>query len=121
MTTLVEHNAGVALTLGTALIYLRLSDFRDEDDDGTFTAREDELRELADELGLRVAADGVIVENDLRNDGKLKSASAYKKPRKVIDGSGVITRRTSREKFTKVLLALQNGRAQVLIAGSESR
>jgi DNA invertase Pin-like site-specific DNA recombinase len=107
-------------TVRYALIYLRLSDFRDEDDDGTFTVREAELRELAAGLGLTVL-EPVVVENDLRSDGKLRSASAFKTPRKVVDGNGLITRRTNRGKFTGVLLALQRHQAQVLIAGDESR
>jgi DNA invertase Pin-like site-specific DNA recombinase len=102
-----------------AIIYLRLSDFRDGDDDGTFTAREEELRALAAALGLIVLR--VVVENDVRSDGRLKSASAYKTPRKVRDGNGLITRRTNREKFTEVLIALQRREAAVLIAGDESR
>jgi len=109
-------------TVRYALIYLRLSDFRDEDDDATFTVREAELRDLAAELGLTVPPGGVVVENDLRDDGsKLRSASAYKTPKKVRDGNGLMTRRTSRKKFTEILLALQRHQAQVLIAGDESR
>ena len=101
------------------LIYLRLSDFRDEDDDGTFIAREDELRALASEHHL---TDAVTVETE--NDvpaGKRRSASAYKTPLKVTTANGVITRRTSRPAFTRVLLALQEHRAGILIAGDESR
>ena len=106
-------------TVRYAIVYLRLSDFRAEDDNGTFTRREEELRELAEGLGLTVR--WVLVENDLRNDGKLRSASAYKTPRKITDGNGIATRRTNRVKFTEALLLLQSGQAQVLIAGSSSR
>lgn len=124
MTTLDRLPVEDTVTMRTAIILLRLSDFRDEDDDGTFDRREEELRELAAGLGLMVPPWGVVIENedDERADGRTKkSASAYKTPRKVRDDSGLITRRTSREKFTKVLLALQRGQAQVLIAGDESR
>lgn len=124
MTTLdIRLPADTVTTARYAIILLRLSDFRDEDDDGTFDRREEELRELADTLGLTVRPGDVVVENDddQRGDGRLKSASAYKTPRKVQDDSGVITRRTRRPKFTRILLALQRGQAQVLIAGDESR
>lgn len=110
-------------TVRYAIILLRLSDFRDEDDDATFGRREEELRELAAGLHLTVPPWGVVIENedDLRNDGKLKSASAYKTPRRVTTADGIITRRTDRPKFTQILVALQERRAAVLIAGDESR
>ena len=103
----------------SGIIYLRLSDFRDEDDAGTFVVREDELRALASEHSLagRVT---VETENDLPN-GKQRPASAYKTPLKVMTANGVITRRTNRPAFTRVLLALQEHRAGILIAGDESR
>ena len=102
-----------------AIIDLRLSDFRAEDDADTFAAREAELRELAAGLGLDVLE--VVIENDLRSDGRPKSASAFKTPRQVRTADGLITRRTNRPKWTKILVALQERRAAVLIAGSESR
>jgi site-specific DNA recombinase len=104
---------------GAGIIYLRLSDFRDEDDESTFAAREDELRGLADEIGL--AGVSVVTENDLRADGRPRSASAYKTPLEVVTAGGVMTRRTNRPRFTEVLRALQEKRASVLIAGDESR
>ena len=61
-------------TLTPAVIYLRLSDFRDEDDE-TFEARRAELEEFAASLGLRVV--WVAIENDLNGDGKPRGASQH--------------------------------------------
>lgn len=100
-----------------AIIYLRLSDFRDEDA-GTFDAREAELRTLAATLGLTVVR--VAVENDLTGTGT-RGASAYKTPRRVITSTGLVEFRTRRPVFQGVVLDLQRGAAQVLIVGDDSR
>jgi site-specific DNA recombinase len=110
--------AGAAPVL-TGIILLRLSDFRGEDA-GTFDAREAELRELAAAAGVTVAGPARI-ENDLTAGGRAKPASAYKTPRRVITGTGLVTFRTRRPVFEGAVLDLQNGAANVLIAGDVSR
>jgi DNA invertase Pin-like site-specific DNA recombinase len=100
-----------------AIIYLRLSDFRDEDDT-TFGMREAELRDLAASLSLNVIR--VVIENDLDGNGKAKPASAYKAPLKVT-ANGLTTFRTDRPEFAAVLRQLQAGRDMVLIVGDDSR
>ena len=67
--------------LTPAVIYLRQSDFRDENDE-TFEARKAELEEFAASLGLRVV--WVAIENDANGDGQAHGASAYKTPIKVL-------------------------------------
>lgn len=104
------------MTSTDAIIYLRLSDFRDEEDT-TFTAREEELRDFAAGLHLNVIR--VAVENDV--NGAAKSASAYKTPVKVTTPSGLLTFRTNRPVFQAVALDLQRGVAGVLIVGDDSR
>jgi site-specific DNA recombinase len=102
-----------------AIIYLRLSDFRNQTDT-TFEMRERELRDLAAELGLTVRR--VAVENDLNGNGKPKGASAYKTPRQVRTASGLITFRTRRPVFEAVVLEMQaNPVPLVLIVGDDSR
>ena len=106
-------------TLRDAIIYLRLSDFRDEDDDDTFAVREAELRAFAAILGLNVIR--VAVENDLNgNGGKRRGASAYKTPVKVAV-NGLTTYRTRRPEWARVLLDLQHGSGLVLIVSDDSR
>ena len=105
-------------TLREAIIYLRLSDFRDDDAD-TFDAREAELRQLAADLGLTVVR--VAVENDLNGNGKTRGASAYKTPKRVTISTGQVEFRTNRPVFQGVVLDLQRGVAQVLIVGDDSR
>ncbi len=105
-------------TLRDAIIYLRLSDFRDEDD-ATFTAREAELRAFAGQLGLNVVR--VAVENDVNGNGKSRPASAYKTPKRVTTAAGLITFRTNRPVFQSVVLDLQRGAAGVLIVSDDSR
>lgn len=116
-----------AMTLGAmlatapaeAIIYLRLSDFRD-DDDTTFEVREAELREFAASLGLAVRR--VARENDLNGNGKPSGASAYKTPRQVRTPSGLITFRTRRPVFEGVVLELQaSTEPLVLIVSDDSR
>ncbi len=68
----------------TADLYLRLSDFR-ADDEGSFPLREAELRTRAAALGWTV--NEVIIENDLAEDGSRKPATAYKRQR-VTGGDG---------------------------------
>jgi DNA invertase Pin-like site-specific DNA recombinase len=102
-----------------AIIYLRLSDFRD-DDDTTFEVREAELREFAASLGLTVRR--VARENDLNGNGKAGGASAYKTPRQVRTPSGLITFRTRRPVFEGVVLELQaSPEPLVLIVSDDSR
>jgi site-specific DNA recombinase len=100
-------------------IYLRQSDFRDEDDVGLFGARRAELEDLAALLG--VAAPRVVIENDLE-DGKSAPASAYKTPRRVAAASGLIELRTNRPRFASVVLGIQRGaRPHLLLVGDHSR
>jgi site-specific DNA recombinase len=99
------------------IIYLRLSDFRDEDDT-TFEAREAELRELADEIG---CTPRVMIENDLNADGRPKGASAYKTPRRVTTAAGLVEFRTNRPVFQAAVRALIEGSARVLIVGDDTR
>jgi len=106
-------------TTAWAIIYLRLSDFRD-DDPGTFEARAEELRDLLISLGVDPARIRVATENDLSN-GQLKGASATKLSRQVREASGLVTFRTSRPVFLRVLLDLQAGAADLLVVSDESR
>lgn len=107
------------MTPAEAIIYLRLSDFRDTDD-ATFEMREAELRELAASLNLAVRR--VAIENDLNGNGKPRGASAYKTPRQVTTASGLITFRTRRPVFEAVVLEMQaNPVPLVLIVGDDSR
>ncbi len=84
-------------------LYLRLSDFRDEDD-ATFEIREARLRALAAQLGWEVHR--VITENDLEGNGdgmKPKPASAWKR-KKIRLPNGEMALRTVRPGFRDVLL-----------------
>ena len=106
-------------TLTPAVIYLRLSDFRDEDDE-TFEARKAELEEFAASLGLRVV--WVAIENDLNGDGKPRGASAYKTPIKVTTPSGLVEFRTRRPAWQAVIRDyLLTGTAKVLVVSDDSR
>jgi hypothetical protein len=104
-------------------IYLRLSDFRDEDDGMTWEARAAELLEFAARIGADVPEANVRIENDLNGGGKTKGASAYKTPRKVKTPSGLITFRTNRPVFERTVLDLQAAgpRRKVLIVGDDTR
>ena len=65
-----------ATATATADLYLRLSDFR-QDDEGSFPARQAKLEAKAAELGWDVHR--VVIENDIRPDGSRKPASAWKR------------------------------------------
>ena len=65
-------------------LYLRLSDFRADDED-SFPLREAALRTRA--AALRWTVNEVIIENDLAEDGSRKPATAYKRQR-VTGGDG---------------------------------
>jgi DNA invertase Pin-like site-specific DNA recombinase len=108
-------------TMPRAVITLRLSDFRDDDESGddTFAAREAELRQFCAEQGYQVFR--VALENDTGKDGKLKGASAYKRPVKVTGPDGLITFRTRRPVWAGALLDLQQGRADVLVCEDMDR
>ena len=101
------------------IIYLRLSDFRDEDDAGAWTARADELTRLAADLGLHVRREAI--ENDLDGNGRARGASGYKTPERVATATGLMTYRTRRPVYQGVMLDLQSGAAQVLLVSDESR
>jgi len=66
-------------TTATTDLYLRLSDFR-ADDEGSFPLREAALRARAADLGWAVH-EPPIIENDLAEDGSRKPASAFKRQR----------------------------------------
>src|ERR1700678_3997246 len=109
---------GEALIFGDAIIYLRMSDFRDEDG-MTFTERADQLRAFAIGLGIPAGRIRVAIENDAGN-GEFRPASAYKRPVRVT-ATGLVTMRTRRPVFARVLLDLQTGKAGVLICDDVSR
>ena len=98
------------------IVYLRLSDFRD-DDPGTFDARREELVGLAAELGFPNPR--VVVENDVDGQGKLRGASAHKRTAKV-QAAGLVTLRTRRPRYHQVMLDLQTG-GGLLLVSDESR
>jgi DNA invertase Pin-like site-specific DNA recombinase len=110
---------GEALILGDAIIYLRMSDFRDEDV-RTFGERERQLRDFAAGLGVPAERVRVAIENDAGNGG-YRPASAYKRPVRVTTATGLVTMRTRRPVFARVLLDLQTGKAGVLICDDVSR
>jgi DNA invertase Pin-like site-specific DNA recombinase len=107
------------ITLGDAIIYLRMSDFRDEDV-RTFGERERQLRDFAAGLGVPAGRVRVAIENDAGNGG-YRHASAYKRPVRVTTATGLVTMRTRRPVFARVLLDLQTGKAGVLICDDVSR
>jgi site-specific DNA recombinase len=98
------------------IVYLRLSDFRDEDP-GTFDARREELVALSAELGFPNPR--VVVENDVDGQGKLRGASAHKRTAKV-QAAGLVTLRTRRPRYHQVMLDLQ-ARGGLLLVSDESR
>jgi site-specific DNA recombinase len=106
-------------TLTPAVIYLRLSDFRDETDE-TFDVRRAELEEFAASLGLRVV--WVAIENDLNGNGQARGASAYKTPIKVRTPAGLVEFRTNRPTWQSVIRDyLLTGAAKVLVVSDDSR
>lgn len=105
--------------LTPAVIYLRLSDFRDENDE-TFKARKAELEEFAASLGLRVI--WVAIENDANGDGQAHGASAYKTPIKLTTQAGLVEFRTNRPVWQSVIRDyLLTGQAKVLLVSDDSR
>jgi len=62
----------------------------------------------------------VAIENDAGNGG-YRPASAYKRPVRVTTATGLVTMRTRRPVFARVLLDLQTGIAGVLICDDVSR
>jgi site-specific DNA recombinase len=105
------------VTTITADLYLRLSDFRVTTAD-SFPARAAALRAKAAELGWKIHAqpDGqdVIIENDLADDGRRKSASAFKR-RKITTPSGRVELRTIRPGFRKVIADLESGAVNAVL------
>jgi DNA invertase Pin-like site-specific DNA recombinase len=98
----------------TADLYLRLSDFRC-DDEGSFPAREAKLRDEAARLGWAVHR--VIVENDMRPDGSRKPASAWKRTwtgRKTENGRKIY--RVERDGWRSVIADLETGAANAVLA-----
>jgi DNA invertase Pin-like site-specific DNA recombinase len=93
-------------------IYLRLSDFRNDDAD-TFGARKAKLLAMAESLGWRV--NRVIVENDVTADGAYKPASAYKR-RKITTPAGNVEWRVLRDGWRDVIADLTNGTVQAVLA-----
>ncbi len=112
-------SSGNGISLGEAIIYLRMSDFRD-DDGMTFTERAEQLRAFAAGLGIPVGRIRVAIENDAGN-GEFRPASAYKRPVRMTTATGLVTMRTRRPMFARVLLDLQTGKAGVLICDDVSR
>jgi len=118
---LVPSHPLVAPTHDTmAIIYLRLSDLRDEDmnEDGTgktFRDRERKLRELAARLNWGIYK--VIVENDCNKSrtGRSRPASAFKR-KKVILSDGTTVMRVWRPGFRETLDHFVAGRANALLA-----
>jgi site-specific DNA recombinase len=97
-------------------IYLRQSEFRNEDP-GALEARRDELLELAADLGVHNPR--VVVENDVDGTGVLRGASAHKRPERVRAG-GLVTLRTKRPKYHGVMVDFQLG-GGLLLVSDESR
>jgi site-specific DNA recombinase len=91
-------------------IYLRLSDARYEE---AFSGREDRLRKEAARRGWDVAQ--VVTENDLREDGSVKPASAWKK-RRIRTPGGRVQLRVIRPVFRAELDRLAEGRIHALLA-----
>jgi len=91
-------------------LYLRLSDARTEE---AFSGREGRLRADAARRGWTVAA--VVIENDLREDGTPKPASAWKK-RRIRTPSGRVRLRVIRPRFREEVDKLATGRIGALLA-----
>ena len=102
------------------IIYLRMSDFSDEDRT-TFQRREQQLRAFAGQvLGIPEDRIRVAIENDAGN-GTYRPASAYKRPVRVTTATGLVTMRTRRPLFARVPLDLQTGKTGVPICDDVSR
>ncbi len=104
----------ITTTAVKAIIYLRLSDLRDDDPD-SFDDREKLLRAKALQLGWTVVR--VVVENDLARgkDGKVRGASAFKR-RKVILSDGATTMRVVRPGWASIIEDFKAGHANGLLA-----
>ena len=95
-------------------LYLRLSDFR-QDDEESFPAREAKLRAKAAELGWQVHR--VVIENDVREDGSRKPASAWKRQytgRRTENGRKIY--RVLRDGWRSVIADLETGTANAVLA-----
>jgi DNA invertase Pin-like site-specific DNA recombinase len=95
-------------------LYLRLSDFR-HDDEGSFPAREAKLRAKA--AGLGWAVHRVVVENDLKPDGGRKPASAWKRiytGRTTENGRKIY--RVERDGWRSIITDLETGAANAVLA-----
>src|SRR5262249_15678710 len=107
-----------------AILYLRLSDLRDDDlaEDGTgktFSDREAELRDFVENLGGEVVK--VIVENDVSTrDGKHRNPSPFKR-RQVTLKDGTKATRVVRPGFDQVIAHLQSGFATMLVTEDSDR
>jgi hypothetical protein len=114
--------ARLRATTREGIVYLRLSEFRDKEEDGlTWEVRAAELVDFATANGVNVTAANVRIENDLNGTSKSKGASGYLETLKVTTPEGLITFRTPRPVFHGVTLDLQRGVAEVLIVSTDSR
>ncbi len=98
--------------------YIRYSDLREENLDEEGRAKNIDnaielLKQRATQLGWRIGE--VIVENDVKADGKLKPASAYKR-KTVTLPNGEKVRRVIRPGFTRLVDRLKAGAAQAVLA-----
>lgn len=105
-----------------AVIYLRLSDLREEDLDEfglekTLDMREQELRELAEDLGWSVV--GVLKENDVGGPEQ-RGVSAFK-TKWITLPDGRQERRTYRPAFRELLAMLWDGRANGILTEALDR
>ncbi|HEX5119878.1 MAG TPA: recombinase family protein [Pseudonocardiaceae bacterium] len=107
------------------VLYLRLSDLRDDELDAegngeTFVDREQDLRDFV-ENDLRGTVVTVIIENDLsRKNGKQRNASAFKR-RRVTLPDGTVVKRVIRPGFDNVLELLASGEANCLVTEDSDR
>ena len=96
-------------------LYLRLSDFRDDDEGSdNFGPREARLRAKAAELGWDVG--NVVVENDVTPtaNGRGRPASAFKR-KKIVTPSGRVKLRTIRPGFRSIIDDLAAGRIDAML------
>ena len=101
-------------TATRADLYLRLSDFR-ADDEGSFPAREAKLRAEAARLGWAVHR--VVIENDVRPDGSRKPASAWKRVRTGrTTENGRPVYRVERDGWRSIIRDLETGAASAILA-----